>query len=238
MLIGISGKIGSGKDTLGKLIQYANYLHNRGDRHAMSVEKWLKDEYGRAAEYMCGWEIKKFAYKLKQIASLLTGIPIEKFEDQDFKETFLDKQWNMPMVNLRHEAIVQESVPMKVREFMQLLGTEAMRFVLHEDVWVNALFANYLPLTQSDRGGFEYPNWIITDVRFPNEAKAIKDRGGILIRVNRGRGFVSAGNWRGEGGTHTSEFMLDDYSFDAVYKNDGTIEELAEFAKRILYNIK
>ena len=31
----------------------------------------------------------------------------------------------------------------------------------------------------------EYPNWIITDCRFPNEAKAIKDRDGISIRVNR-----------------------------------------------------
>ena len=34
-----------------------------------------------------------------------------------------------------------------------------------------------------------YPNWIITDVRFPNEADAIKGRGGIIIRVNRKHGY-------------------------------------------------
>jgi hypothetical protein len=30
-----------------------------------------------------------------------------------------------------------------------------------------------------------YPNWILTDTRFPNELKAVKDRGGICIKINR-----------------------------------------------------
>lgn len=31
----------------------------------------------------------------------------------------------------------------------------------------------------------EYPRWIITDVRFPNEVNIVKNKGGVRIRVNR-----------------------------------------------------
>lgn len=37
-----------------------------------------------------------------------------------------------------------------------------------------------------------FPNWIIADVRFPNEAQAILDRKGILIRVNR---YMTSYDW-------------------------------------------
>lgn len=41
-------------------------------------------------------------------------------------------------------------------------------------------------LTDKGNQKIKYPNWIITDMRFPNELKAIRQRGGITIRVNRG----------------------------------------------------
>jgi hypothetical protein len=62
-LIGISGKIGVGKDTIGTIIQ-GLLLTNKNQSS----------------------DIKKFAGKLKQTASLLTGVPVEKFEDQEFKK--------------------------------------------------------------------------------------------------------------------------------------------------------
>jgi hypothetical protein len=68
MLIGISGKINSGKDTVGEIIKKL-CLTNEGPE----------------------FEIKKFAGKLKQIASLLTGIDVEKFEDQEFKKNIKRK---------------------------------------------------------------------------------------------------------------------------------------------------
>lgn len=95
------------------------------------------------------------------------------------------------------------------REVLQHIGTDLFRNQLHPDIWVNALFSNYKPTNQSAPGrftiGYEvkvdfihnqdydgdienyliYPNWIITDVRFQNEADAVTERGGKLIKVIR-----------------------------------------------------
>lgn len=106
---------------------------------------------------------------------------------------------------------------MTAREMLQRLGTEAIRDNLHEKAWVNALFADH----------HQHAKWVITDCRFPNEAQEIKDYGGIIVRVNR-TGF-------GPVNSHPSETALDDWDFDAIIENNGTIEDLKE-TTRILYD--
>jgi hypothetical protein len=209
-LLGVSAKIGSGKDTFFEILQ-----------------KKTNNAY----------ENKKFAGKLKQIASIITGIPVEKFEDQDFKNTFLSDEWSYT----QKEDFVSfddcVSKKMTVRYFLQKLGTEAMRDNLHTNVWVNALFSNYKPKYSKyifdldmlsfeemivKRNNFEYhASWCITDVRFPNEFDSIKSRNGILIRINR-PGIVQ--------NDHASETSLDNHKFDYVIDNNGTIED---FEKKI-----
>jgi hypothetical protein len=119
---------------------------------------------------------------------------------------------------------------MTVRTFLQKLGTEAMRDGLHTNVWVNALFADYKPFVKEwDELGngtlVQYPNWIITDMRFPNEMEAVEQRKGITIRV------VRPGTITGE---HPSETALDDAYFDHVISNNGSLEDLVEKVKQIL----
>lgn len=195
MIIGINGKIGSGKDTIGEIIQGLSITNGRRE-----------------------FEIKKFAGKLKQTASLLTGIPVEKFEDQDFKKTDLPNEW----------CYIENGYAAKnmtVREFLQKLGTDAMRNGLHTNVWINALFADYRNFHTdkfSVRQGInepEYPNWIITDMRFENEMEAVEQREGITIRVVRPGTTV---------GTHPSETALDDAEFDYEIINDGYISDLID----------
>lgn len=238
MIIGINGYIGSGKDTVGNII--AENL-----------------QYPEPCKQFSGnsWEIKKFAAKLKQIASLLTGIPIERFEDQEFKKTYLGPEWNW-------SGAISSDVPITVREFLQRLGTEAIRDNIHPDAWVNALFADYNPkvtyqgyvIDLADNAeepepigkpvDAEYPNWIITDVRFPNEAQAIKEKEGIVIRVNRQEKEVI--DLPGGRATftlnavdlHPSETSLDDWEFDWVIENNGSIEELIERVKQMLIYFK
>jgi hypothetical protein len=157
------------------------------------------------------WEIKKFAGKLKQIAEMLTGIDISMFEDQDFKKTNLPDEWRV------------HGMPMTYREFLQKLGTDAMREGLHDDVWVNALMADYKSLKMDQY----YPsNWVITDVRFPNEARAIKKKEGMIIRVDR-PGVKPINN-------HPSEIGLDHWNFDYKIGNASDLLALKASVEIIL----
>lgn len=204
-LIGISGKIGAGKDTVGVIIRQLAITNNGAD-----------------------WDIRKFAGKLKIVASLLTGISIEKFEDQEFKKTILGPEWGKETKSNPLNAIepfkdITFVEMMSVRDLLQKLGTEAMRNGLHQNTWVNALFADFK----------EDMHWIITDMRFPNEYKAIKDKGGITIRVNRpghGTSMVDLAS------AHPSETALDGFEFDYTINNDGDLDKLISLVREILVN--
>jgi hypothetical protein len=199
MIIGISGYSGSGKDLVGTIIQ------------EISLNKW---------------HIKKWAGKLKTIASILTGIPVENFEDQEFKKTLLGPEWgtvkDIPLNGVPVFADMQFNSLMTVRDFLQKLGTDAIRDSLHENTWVNATMVDYTAES----------NWIITDTRFPNEAEAIKKAGGIVVRINRPG--VQPIN------PHPSETSLDDWNFDAVINNDGDVSDIVHKVGLLLYrhNIK
>ena len=90
MLIGISGKIGSGKDTIGKIIQYLICLElNTLAPHQFSFKDFVKSTASN--EIQSGFKIKKFADKLKDIVCLLIGCTREQLEDREFKEKELGK---------------------------------------------------------------------------------------------------------------------------------------------------
>jgi len=202
MIIGIAGRMNTGKDTLGEIF----------------------------AEELTNFKVKAFADKLRAVAEILTGIPAEKFKDSLFKTQALPKEWCWDN---------DEDDPMYVRELLQELGTECIREFVHEDAWVNALFADYKeeelgcitlnPNTNEEKKVMQtgsYPNWVITDVRFPNEAKAIRDRDGLLIKLNRIKAPVN---------DHKSELALlnwPDYNY--VYDNDGDLDDLRAFAKKVI----
>jgi hypothetical protein len=239
-LIGINGKIGSGKDTIGSIIQYlTSESGNQNSSRHRTYEEFLSNGGGSTLRnfdlhYVSDWEIKKFAGKLKQIASLLTGFSIEMFEDQEFKRKQMSEDWGMTY-----------------REFLQKLGTEAMRNGLHTNVWVNALFADYIPNCNKfeskmlQTGGNYtssicsdcncFPDWIITDVRFPNELDAVVERKGITIRVHRD---LHNGNAHISPIPHESETALDDTKFDYEIINDGTLEDLMDKVREILVKEK
>lgn len=181
MIIGVSGKIGSGKDTFADvLIDYVK------------------------SEYDITFENKKYAYNLKKIVSILTGISMEDVLSREGKLKYLP-EWGMT-----------------VGEMQQKVGTEAIRNNIHTDAWVLSLFGTY----------HENKHWVITDVRFKNEANIIKEMGGVIIRLN-GDPIKSKTN-DNRNMEHPSETELDDYNgFDYVYDNVPPIENLVEFVKEI-----
>lgn len=127
-----------------------------------------------------------------------------------------------------------------IREFLQTLGTECLRDNLSKNIWAAALFADYKEeFINKGIGGFHdprpsyksigFPNWIITDLRFPNEIEAIVERKGITIRVNRpGISLLD----------HPSETSLDNAEFDYTIVNDSTIEDLVIKVREILVKEK
>lgn len=96
----------------------------------------------------------------------------------------------------------------EVRRLLQVFGTEVGRNMFGENFWIDQAFKQ---IEDNDRV-------VIADVRFPNEADAIKQRGGIVWRINRHN--LSAVN------SHKSEHAMDNYMFDHVIYNDGTIDDL------------
>jgi hypothetical protein len=69
------------------------------------------------------------------------------------------------------------SMTVTPRLVLQVWGTEVARKSYHDDIWIASL-ENKLRKTHDDV--------VISDCRFPNEIKAIKAAGGIVIRVVRG----------------------------------------------------
>ena len=283
MLIGISGKMGSGKNLVCTIIQGLTAAKKHNIENP-SFE-WIKKYYINSI-----WEQKAFAGKLKQTASLLTGIPVEKFEDQEFKNTELPEEWWVYKVESfnddesydiigsyedryelldNHNFDVEEhnklygdlDPKMTEEEFnkeflikttprllLQIIGTECIRDKVHPNAWVNALFADYkscsLPdeTTFIDDEGFIRKNssqWIITDMRFPNELEAVKSRGGITIRVNRPYDSLNQDSLfslqkQQETNNHPSETALDNAEFDYTIENNSTIEDLIHTVSLIL----
>lgn len=95
-----------------------------------------------------------------------------------------------------------------VGRYQQILG-QLGREHFREDVWVNIALKHPA----------EYK--IIPDARHPNEADAITSAGGIVIRIVR-EGIVLND---GRDSTHISETALDDYKFDNVIINDGSLDD-------------
>ena len=63
------------------------------------------------------------------------------------------------------------------RLMLQLWGTEVCRNGFHDDIWIASLENKMRKTTD---------NIVISDVRFPNEIKAIHNAGGIVVRIKRG----------------------------------------------------
>lgn len=266
MIIALSGKIGSGKDLVGKIIQYLTSDLYKVD--GFEFTEWLN--YGKTEEdYDNTWKVVKFADKLKDIVCILLNCTREQLEDRDFKEKELGEEWwyyvnsfgaYIPYVGhtLGSKTHLVKLTP---RLMLQLIGTECMREVIHPNVWVNALMSKYLPaaslqLIEMDFGKSDYvkevgnpiptgyPNWIITDMRFPNELNAVRSKSGINIRINRNCPECNGNNYHKLSCSkqfkieHPSEIALDKAEFDYIIDNDSTIEELIEKVKDILIKEK
>jgi hypothetical protein len=106
------------------------------------------------------------------------------------------------------------------RHAMQTIGTEWGRDLIGNDLWINAWKASVERLPGNSA-------IVVDDVRFPNEADAIREAGGVLLMVTRGVTEAALA-----GVPHASEVF--DFDPDCHIVNNGTIEHLEGHVRTIL----
>jgi hypothetical protein len=207
MLIGISGKIKSGKDTVGEM------LYNLGCIE-YSIYKY------------------SFADSLKKIVASIVDCDYRSLNNQEFKASYIPNFMKItkdgiithivPCSKIFYKDIFRTYEVVTYREALQFFG-DKFRSEYGQDFWIRML--------KSDLVSESTCLSIITDVRYKNEADFIKSNKGILIRVDRPEIQVSRSI-----SSHSSETELDNYpNFDYIIENNGTLEEL-ESKVRLIYN--
>ena len=162
-------------------------------------------------ELNMSYKIYSFADPLKQdICINILGLTYDQcYGSDDDKNTMTDLWW--------------DEVQLTARQAMEIIGTKIFR-ALKTNVWVDATI-NKIKKENVDLA-------IISDCRFPNEVEAVKNSGGLNIRLDLDPFHANS----------ISENSLDqdvyDWSnFDLIIKNSKmTIEEKNKEILRFLYD--
>ena len=211
MIIGITGLISSGKDTI------ADYL----------------------TTYQ-GFKRISFAASLKDAVAAVFDWDRESLEGT----TKASRVWREQKDEWWSNRLKMDITP---RWVLQYWGTDVCRNHFHNDIWVASVEHRLLNSKE---------DIVITDCRFSNEVAAIKNAGGVAIRVQRGPNpewYDSAIAYnRGPNGNsswalskmkldnmkiHASEYSSVGLKYDHVIENNGTIDSLHEKIKNLINNL-
>jgi hypothetical protein len=146
-----------------------------------------------------------YAAKLKQSAAAMLGCSVDDLERwKNDPRTYLTLEHEDEAGGRRVRA------QLTIRGFLQRYGTEAHRDVFGEDFWLDAA----LPLAGlPDDQDYLSALYVVTDVRFRNEAERIDELNGFVARVI---------GPESETGDHPSERVLDcDLAIDNRVRDDG-----------------
>lgn len=167
MIIGLTGKARSGKDTVAEHLRIAY-----GFNHY-----WFSKPMKEACKAIFGWTDEHLYGDLKEV--------------------------------------VDPNYVVSPRVALQTLGTEWGRSI-NSDLWI----------LRAKKEMEQDQNLVISDCRFDNEAKAIREKGGIIIRVER-EGIQSVAD-------HSSENGISEILVSLVIKNDGTLQDLYKKVDNLL----
>jgi hypothetical protein len=208
MILGVTGFIGSGKDTI------ADYLCTFHGFKRISFAGSLKD----AVASVFNWD-----------RELLEGTTKSSREFRNQIDSWWAERLQIPHLTPRW--------------VLQHWGTEVFRNCFHPDIWVASV--EHKLKSAKD-------NIVITDCRFRNEIEAIKNAGGVTIRIERGIrpewyddavalnkgpsqiGWALAKDKLLKLNVHASEYSSVGLNYDHYIDNNSTIDSLHTQIKSIL----
>jgi hypothetical protein len=230
-VIGIAGCANSGKDTIASMINYifvdgiTQASYQRYVVRRVSIDGTFRDR------------IVHFADTVKDVLSCMYNIPRSYFDDRVYKDEYwynltkgefikqpvvigpgynviniehLSDDWSLHDILKTYDEL--DNV-IKLRTLMQYFGTNICRDKMGDDIWVNATMRRAVDVANARR------LCIIPDVRFDNEASAIRKLDdslyGGVIKISRQSDTTA---------THESEVI--DFACNYEIYNDGTLMQL------------
>lgn len=157
-----------------------------------------------------------FADRLRELVSSLFGWPVCDLRDQVKKEELLEKPINWGadfaarlkfLVSADHD-LVSTNVEIKTRRYaLQFVGTDVLR-AYDREFHIKSL----LPRLKNGE------NYVLDDVRFPNELSALADLGAESVFIIRPKYFNYS--------NHLSEISLRRQAFKRIIINGGSLESI------------
>lgn len=228
MIIGITGKAGSGKSTAAKVLV---------EQHGF-VEVGLADPLKRICQ-----EVFDFSDEQLWGPSEMRNAPDSRYRRSVDEKGCTCGQTFRTAEDFRDHLSCPALGPLFLtpRHALQQLGTQWGR-ACYENVWVDFALRVARKLLGQDPNGLGYTpqlgftltmkighkGVVIPDVRFPNEVDAIQKVGGRIWKCTRGKGL------EGAVGTHASESFIDELPFNAFIPSDVTLEQLPEVIEAML----
>lgn len=234
-IIGVAGAKNSGKDTIASMINYIFAVGTTRATYSDYLIKKVKIDNTHADR------IVHFADNMKDVMSIIFGIPRAAFDDREKKDNDYWDYFNKSFVSfagvirdndsivihnideLYHSNPLSEIIKIaikedkriyiKLRTLMQYFGTDICRTYIDDSIWITSAMFKIVNIADTRR------LCIIPDVRFANEAEAIQSVSeplyGGVIKVNRNNN---------ESYEHSSEII--DFTVDFEIDNNGTIMNL------------
>lgn len=169
---------------------------------ALTAPKGAGKDTAGAALVELGYRPIAFAEPIKRAIEAMFDLPAEIWDRRDWKEATLDDSGFMP------------GLAVSPRFLAQTIGTEWGRESIDPNVWVKAVERKI----ENEARQYGTDKFVVTDVRFANEAVWTRSMGGYVVEIVR-----PGHEWNAD---HTSEAGPADELIDARVHNDGTISEL------------
>ena len=165
-----------------------------------------KDTVSKRLEQKHGFRRDSFAKSLKDAVSAMFNWDREMLEGNGDDS----RQWREQPDEFWSKKFGKTVTP---RWVLQHFGTEVMRQHMHDAIWIDSCLSRY-----------DGQPTVISDTRFQNELKTIKENKGQIILVKRGE--LPTREQMQDKGAHKSEWDWMGWNFDHVIDNDGTKEDL------------